>query len=271
MDNPKQFWSHLKSLRGIEKSDTLNAISPNKWVEHFSKIFEFIDFTNDNQRVLISQFTAEEISNGIEKLKNNKASGLDSISNEMIKASAPIILPFLVIFFNKILETKEYLDEWAVGIITPLHKLGQTDDPDNYRGITINSCLSKLFTLLVNNRLTKYINKEDALKFNQIGFRKGFATADHVLTLKTLIDKYLNRNQKLYICFLDFLKAYDSIWRKYLFHKLCMYGIHRIFISLLEDMYMKSKLSIRLPSGTTHFFPSSTGLKQGCNLSPILF
>ena len=40
MDNPKQFWSHLKSLRGIEKSDTLNAISPNKWVEHFSKIFE---------------------------------------------------------------------------------------------------------------------------------------------------------------------------------------------------------------------------------------
>ena len=34
---------------------------------------------------------------------------------------------------------------------------------------------------------------------------------------------------------------------------------------------MKSKLSIRLPSGTTHFFPSSTGLKQGCNLSPILF
>ena len=40
VDNQKQFWSHLKSLRGIEKSDTLNAISPNKWIEHFSKIFE---------------------------------------------------------------------------------------------------------------------------------------------------------------------------------------------------------------------------------------
>ena len=74
MDNPKQFWSHLKSLRGIEKSDTLNAILPNKWVEHFSKIFESknievknsepmpnLDFINDSQRVLISQFTAEEI------------------------------------------------------------------------------------------------------------------------------------------------------------------------------------------------------------------
>ena len=50
-----------------------------------------------------------------------------------------------------------------------------------------------------------------------------------------------------------------------------MYGIHRNFISILEDMYMKRNLSIRLPSGTTHFFPSSRGPKQGCNLSPILF
>ena len=212
MDNPKQFWSHLKSLRGIEKSDTLNAILPNKWVEHFSKIFESknievknsepmpnLDFINDSQRVLISQFTAEEISNGIKKLKNNKASGLDSISNEMIKSSAPIILPFLVIFFNKILETKEKPDEWSVGIITPLHRSGEIDDPDNYKEITINSCLSKLFTLLLNNRLTNFINKEDALKFNQIGFRKGFRTADHVLTLKALIDKYLNKPKSLHM------------------------------------------------------------------------
>ena len=140
----KQFWSHLKSLRGIEKSDTLNAISPNKWVEYFCKVFESkntegrnperipnLDFINDNQRVLISQFTAEEISNGIKKIKSNKASGLDSISNEMIKASAPIILPLMVIFFNKILETQEHPDEWAVGIITLIHKSGEIDDPDN--------------------------------------------------------------------------------------------------------------------------------------------
>ena len=49
----------------------------------------------------------------------------------MIKASAPIILPFLVIFFNKYLETKEYPDEWAVGTITPIHKSGEINDPDN--------------------------------------------------------------------------------------------------------------------------------------------
>ena len=46
-----------------------------------------------------------------------------------------------------------------------------------------------------------------------------------------------------------------------------MYGIHR---NLSLPMYMKSKLSIRLPSDTSHFFPSSARLKQGCSLSPIL-
>ena len=93
-----------------------------------------LDFINYNQRVLISQLTTEQIPNGIKKLQNNKANGLDSISNEMIKASAPIILSFLVIFFNKILETKEYPDEWAVRTITPLHKSGEIDDPTTTEG-----------------------------------------------------------------------------------------------------------------------------------------
>ena len=114
MDNPKQFWSHLKSIRGIEKSNTLNVISPKGWVEHFFKIFESkntegknpepmpnLEFINDNQRVLTSQFTAEEISNGIRKLKNNKASGLDSISNEMIKATALSFYPSWLFSFIK--------------------------------------------------------------------------------------------------------------------------------------------------------------------------
>ena len=80
--------------------------------------------------------------------------------------------------------------------------------------ITINSCLSKLFNLLLNNRLLCFINENNILKSNQMGFRKGFRTADHVLTMKTLMDKYLSENKKLCICFVDSRNAYDSIWRE---------------------------------------------------------
>ena len=79
--------------------------------------------------------------------------------------------------------------------------------------IAINSCLSKLFNLLLTNRLTGFPNAKGILKCNQIGFRKGFCTADHVLTIKAIIDKYLSKSKKPYLCF-DFKQAYDSIWRK---------------------------------------------------------
>ena len=85
------------------------------------------------------------------------------------------------------------------------------------------------------------------------------------------MDKYLSKNKKLYFCFVDFRKAYDSIWRKGLFDKLYSYGISAKFINILKSMYDKVKLSVRLQGGITDFFASNIGLKQGCNLSPILF
>ena len=110
----------------------------------------------------------------------------------MIKASLPTLSSFLVTLFNKILQSQIYPEEWSRGIIIPLPKSGETENPDNYRGIAINSCLSKLFDLLLNNRLVCLINEKNILKNKQIGFRKGFRTADHALTIKTLMDKYLS-------------------------------------------------------------------------------
>ena len=112
--DPKLFWSHLKSLRGATKSSTSNVILPQKWVEHFSKLLyseierkEDQDDADRNIRNTIfdSPFTSEEIVKGTALLKSKKASGYDSISNEMIKASLPFSLSFLVTLFNKILQT----------------------------------------------------------------------------------------------------------------------------------------------------------------------
>ena len=187
--------------------------------------------TNQNQipsdkkhdAILDSPFTIEEISKGIRELKLRKASGNDSISNEMIIAGAPAILPFLISFFSEILKSHYHPENWCKGIITPIHKHGEIDNPDNCRGITINSCLSNLFNLLLKKRLTIFTNDNRILKYNQIGFRKSFRTSDHVLTIKTIINKYLKENKKLYLCFVDFRKAYDSIWREALFYKLSAY------------------------------------------------
>ena len=180
----------------------------------------------------------------------------------MIIAGAPTILPFLV-SFDEILKSHYYPENWCKGIITPIHKQGEIDNPDNYRGITINSCRSKLFNLLLTKHLTTFTSDNQILKYNQIGFRKSFRTSYHVFTIKTIINKYLKENKKLYLCFVDFRKAYDSLWREALFYKLsAYYDVSTNFINILHNMYSKVYLSVRLPNSKTQFFSSNIGLRK---------
>ena len=170
---------------------------------------------------------------------------------------------FLVSFFNEILKSHYYPENLCKGIITPIHKQGEKTNPDNYRDITINSCLSKLFNLLLTKRLTTFTSDNQILKYNQIGFRKSFRTSYHVFTIKTIISKYLKENKKLYLCFVDFRKAYNSIWREALFYKLsAYYDVSTNFINILHNMYSKVYLSVRLPNSKTQFFSSNIGLRK---------
>jgi hypothetical protein len=86
---------------------------------------------------------------------------------------------------------------------------------NNYRGISVASCLGKLFNSLLQKRLTDYLEINKLTSFNQGGFRSGYRTTDHIFILKTLINKYLHKlKSKLYVCFVDFKKAFDSIDRQ---------------------------------------------------------
>ena len=71
-----------------------------------------------------------------------------------------------------------------IGKIIPLYKgKGDIKKAGNYRGITLLSCLGKLFTSMLNRRLTKFLEQNNVLHENQAGFRKGYGTVDHILYL----------------------------------------------------------------------------------------
>ena len=146
----------------------LNKVNPSDLKESDNHVKVIIDQISDKlsenygvNNILDNKFTQKELLYGIKKLKNGKASGCDAISNDIIKAVSREISPVLCDIFNVLLEIEHYPIQWATGLIMPLHKSGDLGEPNNYRGITINSCLSKLFTLLLNERLTIFceINK----------------------------------------------------------------------------------------------------------------
>ena len=160
----------------------------------------------------------------------------------MIKSSISILGPSLKILFNKVLNSGIFPQLWSVGYISPVFKAGDAGDPNNYRGITVCSCLGKFFTLIINEHLTKYLDKNNIIYNNQIGFRKGYRTSDHIFVLKTLVDLYTKNNKKVFACFVDFQRAYDSVWRNGLFYKLMKYGVPQKNIIFIEKYVRQGSL-----------------------------
>ena len=92
-------------------------------------------------------------------------------------------------------------------------KSGEKDNPSNYRGIVINSCIGKLFTKILNSRLNECLAKRNVIPIEQIGFTKKKRTVDHMFILRSLVEQHTKKGSKpLYTCFIHFRKAFDSVW-----------------------------------------------------------
>ena len=189
----------------------------------------------------------------------------------MLKSGSTILGPILLNFFNAILKIEQAPKAWGSGYIVPIFKSGAKSEPDNYRPITITSCLGKLFTLLLNNRLNEFISKYDKLNEFQIGFKKKCRTSDHILLLKTIIDLYKKKKKHIYACFVDFSSAFPSVWRVGLFYKLYETGLSSKFVNIIQNLYSNTKCQVKVDNRLSETFTTSFGTKQGCNLSPTLF
>ena len=106
-----------------------------------------------------------------------------------------------------------------------MHKKGDLNQVDNYRGITLLSTLSKLFTRILNNRLVGWAERYHIYVEAQSGFRKSMGTIDNIFILHGVINHLLNENKKLYVAFIDFTKVFDYVVRYILWYNLLKYGV----------------------------------------------
>ena len=163
----------------------------------------------------------EEVKKVTLKLKNGKAGGLDKIIPELIKAFDDNVTDIIALILNNIFDGGDFPEEWALGIIVILFKDGTKSELNNYRGITLLSMLGKILVGVLNNRLWEVVDRFDILRENQTGFRHGYRTTDHIFTLTTVINHYAVKNKKsLFLCFVDFRKAFDKVNHKLLWEKI---------------------------------------------------
>ncbi len=199
------------------------------------------------QNPLEYPITENELIDKTQALKNKKASGPDDILNEMLKNTEHKLRLALLKLFNLVLSVGNFPEAWNRGLITPIFKSGDKSDPNNYRGICVSSNLGKLFCSIMNTRLVHFLTEHDVLSKSQIGFLPNYRTTDHIFTLHTLIDKYINQNKtKIFACFVDFQKAFDSIWHEGLLSKLLESGIGGKTYNIIKTMYSNNQCAIKI-------------------------
>ena len=156
--------------------------------------------SNQNQNEFLNkEITESEINHCINKLKNSKSPCPSyNIINEYIKSTKNLFIPLCDKLFNCVLDTGFIPTTWLEGVIIPIFKnKGDPKSPSNYRPITILSRLGKLFTAILNNRLTVFLDNNNILEENQAGFRKEYSCTDHIFTLHALFEILRKGKKKL--------------------------------------------------------------------------
>ena len=286
--NRNEFWNLLKTMKDKNTNEELPQI--NDLIDHFEKLYskEGKIYENDNDRIknvnvstpntqkeifdkMNIPITLNEVEISIRNLKSKKSPGFDRITNEMIRCTNSGGQKMLALLFNKILESGIFPPCWNYGLIKLINKGNDMYDPNNYRGITLNSCVGKLFCSILYKRLEPILENNNIYCKEQAGFRQDHRTTDHIFLLRSIIKKYTTKNNKLFTCFVDFSKAFDSVWREALIKKLENIGIHGNFLEILNTMYKSTTNSIIYKKHLTPIFNSDMGVKQGDCLSAILF
>ena len=279
---PKEFWKIFKR----KKSSPNHDITDNDFFEYFKQLSsenedliseQIADFVRDFDardatfEVLDERISQAEILKAINGLSKNKSSGVDDILNEYFINASNILLEPLEVLFNKIFDSGKFPADWSTGIIIPIHKKGDVNDPNNYRGITLVSCFAKLYTTVLNNRLKEWTSENEVITDAQFGFKSNHTTIDAVFILKHLIDKHIQSREKLYCAFIDLKKAFDSISRVGLWYKLIHAGIDGKLFRTIRSLYNDVSLRVKCLTSLTDVFSCDIGLLQGEIMSPILF
>ena len=221
--------------------------------------------------VLNRNFTENEISDALDKLKLNKAPGNDGVIGEFLKFCKPTFCYDLTLLFNYMIAQRHFPDDWAEGLTSPIFKSGSKFNCANYRGITVLPVFEKVFEIAVLSRLEFISDAFDKGDRYNGGFTKGSRTSDNNLIIHGLVQRQLHLGKQLIVIHVDFSRAFDSVNRNILFYKLNKSGYKGRVIDTIFDLYKKTSFRLKINGKISDPISENIGVNQGSISSPFLF
>ena len=297
------FWREINKRRkqstsdpGIEINFDGNIVRDpqliaNEWGNYFkqlytpdSNVYDDLPFENELRneiRSAINQtssnecdtITPIEIKELLNECKKGKACGEDYIFYEHIIYGGQFILQALATLYSAMYSLSHTPDEMKRGVIITLHKGGRKrkDDPNNYRAITLSSVILKLYERILLHRLEASLHLSEKLDKQQGGFQKQIGCVMTSFCVKEAISFCKENRSKLYACFLDVRKAFDTVWHLGLFYKLSKFSAKGLMLKAIINLYDNMESYVRFKGYTSDSFQVLQGTRQGGVLSPILY
>ena len=276
--SPRLAWSFIKSMRKTKPRELIadtEADRLNKFHTHFSSLFaapvapEVVGFFTPQNKIIFKEgpFSSDELTGALEHVGNGKAAGLDGIRNETLRL--PDLHNTVLSLLNQML-TGKIVEQQKTSIIVTIAKKGDMSLPANFRGVSLMSHLTKLYDKLLHGRISRALDEH--LLPVQNGFRHDRGTSQHVaalIALKGMAETL--QNFPLHLCFVDFAKAFDSVYHWAIRQALESWGMPSSLIAAVFRV-MEGHV-VRVRQGTTLGDPIAVGVGvlQGDTLAPLLF
>ena len=212
----------------------------------------------------------DEMARAIAGLKDGKAPGGDGIPAEVWKHGGENLSNRLHQLITKAWEEGSVPQAWKDASIVTIYKKGDRTDCGNYRGISLLSIAGKIFARILLNRLSIHITPE-VVPETQCGFRSNRSTVDMIFCLRQLQEKCIEQDRPLYMVFVDFTKAFDTVRRTGLWQLLRKYGCPEKFTTMIEALHTGMMANVSVGGEVSETFGVTNGVKQGCVLAPTLF
>jgi len=263
--------------------DKLGTIITNKeerldrWAEYFEEQFNWSPSTGsldlqtmaEPWAVNLDPPSLSEIRECISSLKRHRAPGPDNLPPALFKDGGDPLIRCIFHLLTRIWDTETVPDNWGESIIVPIFKKGARNECGNHRGISLTPVVTRLLASLILHRLSAV--RESSIREQQAGFRPGRGCIDHIFTLRQVLEQRHEYRRPTILVFLDFKGAFDSVDRSVLLNTLVQQGMPLKFVNIIRSLYSQTRGCVRVYGELSKSFPSGSGVRQGCPLSPFLF
>ena len=182
----------------------------NRWAEYITELY------NEDRREMPSfevtsgeNIMKEEVELVIKSMKDKKAAGPDGLSTETLKALDDQNIDMLTDLCNTIYNSGIIPTDMKHSVFVTLPKKPKAQDCSPFRTISLMSHVTKLLLKVIQRRLTDEIDQEVSRLQN--GFRPGVGTREGIFNLITICERALEVRKDIYICFIDYAKAFDKV------------------------------------------------------------